>query len=140
MKYSRQRESILNSLNEKLNHPTAEMVYNCVKKEQPNISLGTVYRNLNQLVEQGVLRRIATPTSGDRFDIRTDPHAHLLCTRCGKVLDLEDDLISELDRNVMRTTGFLVNDRQLLLSGICADCLAAQQVRLTEETEDQQAV
>ena len=58
----------------------------------------------------------------------------------GKVLDLEDDLISELDRNVMRTTGFLVNDRQLLLSGICADCLAAQQVRLTEETEDQQAV
>lgn len=140
MKYSRQRESILNSLNEKLDHPTAEMVYNCVKKEQPNISLGTVYRNLNQLVEQGVLRRIATPTSGDRFDIRTDPHAHLLCTRCGKVLDLEDDLISELDRNVMRTTGFLVNDRQLLLSGICADCLAAQQVRLTEETEDQQAV
>ena len=140
MKYSRQRESILNSLNEKLDHPTAEMVYNCVKKEQPNISLGTVYRNLNQLVEQGVLRRIATPTSGDRFDIRTDPHAHLLCTWCGKVLDLEDDLISELDRNVMRTTGFLVNDRQLLLSGICADCLAAQQVRLTEETEDQQAV
>ena len=132
MKYSRQRESILNSLNEKLDHPTAEMVYNCVKKEQPNISLGTVYRNLNQLVEQGVLRRIATPVSGDRFDIRTDPHAHLLCTRCGKVLDL--------DRNVMRTTGFLVNDRQLLLSGICADCLAAQQVRLTEETEDQQAV
>lgn len=56
MKYSRQRESILNSLNEKLDHPTAEMVYNCVKKEQPNISLGTVYRNLNQLVEQGVLR------------------------------------------------------------------------------------
>ena len=140
MKYSRQRESILNSLNEKLDHPTAEMVYNCVKKEQPNISLGTVYRNLNQLVEQGVLRRIATPVSGDRFDIRTDSHAHLLCTRCGKVLDLEDDLISELDRNVMRTTGFLVNDRQLLLSGICADCLAAQQVRLTEETEDQQAV
>ena len=140
MKYSRQRESILNSLNEKLDHPTAEMVYNCVKKEQPNISLGTVYRNLNQLVEQGVLRRIATPASGDRFDIRTDPHAHLLCTRCGKVLDLEDDLISELDRNVMRTTGFLVNDRQLLFSGICADCLAAQQVRLTEETEDQQAV
>ena len=140
MKYSRQRESILNSLNEKLDHPTAEMVYNCVKKEQPNISLGTVYRNLNQLVEQGVLRRIATPVSGDRFDIRTDTHAHLLCTRCGKVLDLEDDLISELDRNVMRTTGFLVNDRQLLLSGICADCLAAQQVRLTEETEDQQAV
>ena len=140
MKYSRQRESILNSLNEKLDHPTAEMVYNCVKKEQPNISRGTVDRNLNQLVEQGVLRRIATPASGDRFDIRTDPHAHLLCTRCGKVLDLEDDLISELDRNVMRTTGFLVNDRQLLLSGICADCLAAQQVRLTEETEDQQAV
>lgn len=55
MKYSRQRESILNALNEKLDHPTAEMVYNCVKQEQPNISLGTVYRNLNQLVEQGTL-------------------------------------------------------------------------------------
>ena len=88
MKYSRQRESILNALNEKLDHPTAEMVYNCVKQEQPNISLGTVYRNLNQLVEQGTLRRIATPVSGDRFDIRVDPHAHLLCTCCGRVLDL----------------------------------------------------
>ena len=93
MKYSRQRESILNALNEKLDHPTAEMVYNCVKQEQPNISLGTVYRNLNQLVEQGTLRRIATPVSGDRFDIRVDPHAHLLCTCCGRVLDLEDTLI-----------------------------------------------
>lgn len=84
------------------------------------------------MVEQGTLRRIATPVSGDRFDIRVDPHAHLLCTCCGRVLDLEDTLISELDRNVMRTTGFLVNDRQLLLSGICADCLAAQPVHLAE--------
>lgn len=93
-----------------------------------------MYRNLNQLVEQGTLRRIATPVSGDRFDIRVDPHAHLLwhLLRPG-VLDLEDTLISELDRNVMRTTGFLVNDRQLLLSGICADCLAAQPVHLAEE-------
>lgn len=140
MKYSRQRESILNALNEKLDHPTAEMVYNCVKQEQPNISLGTVYRNLNQLVEQGTLRRIATPVSGDRFDIRVDPHAHLLCTCCGRVLDLEDTLISELDRNVMRTTGFLVNDRQLLLSGICEDCLAAQPVHLAEEAAGQRAV
>ena len=140
LKYSRQRESIKEFLTGRTDHPTADFVYENMKQIYPNISLGTVYRNLNQLVEQGVLRRIATPVSGDRFDIRTDPHAHLLCTRCGKVLDLEDDLISELDRNVMRTTGFLVNDRQLLLSGICADCLAAQQVRLTEETEDQQAV
>ena len=74
MKYSRQRESILNSLNEKLNHPTAEMVYNCVKKEQPNISLGTVYRNLNLLTDIGEVIKIPTPDGGDRFDGNVMPH------------------------------------------------------------------
>lgn len=136
MKYSRQRESILNALTEKLDHPTAEMVYQCVKKEQPNISLGTVYRNLNQLVAQGVVRRIATPTSGDRFDCRTDPHAHLMCSCCGRVFDLEDDLLLEIDRNVLATTGFLVNDRQLLLRGLCADCLARQGIDISCLPED----
>ena len=96
------------------------------KKSRPNISLGTVYRNLNQLVAQGVVRRIATPTSGDRFDCRIDPHAHLMCSCCGRVFDLEDGLLLEIDRNVLATTGFLVNDRQLLLRGLCADCLLAR--------------
>ena len=129
MKSSRQRESILNAMTEKLDHPTAEMVYNCVKQEQPSISLGTVYRNLNQLVEQGVLRRISTPVNGDRFDTRMDPHAHLLCTCCGQVLDLEENLLNDIDRNVLETRGFQVNDRQLLLSGLCADCLAAREIQ-----------
>ena len=122
MKYSKQRESILTALRQTLDHPTADMVYHTVRQQQPNISLGTVYRNLNQLVEQGVLRRISTPVDGDRFDIRVDPHAHLLCTGCGKMLDLDDGMLHELDIKVLERFGFEVNDRQLLLTGLCADC------------------
>ena len=124
MKYSKQRESILRALAEKLDHPTAEMVYQAVKLEQPNISLGTIYRNLNQLAEQGMLRRISTPFSGDRFDIRTAPHAHLLCTCCGRMLDLEEDLLDAIDQKVLDTAGFQVQDHQLLLSGTCSCCMA----------------
>lgn len=131
MKYSKQRESIIHALSTKLNHPTAEMVYQCVRQEQPSISLGTVYRNLNLLVEQGVLRRISTPVNGDRFDIRTDAHNHLLCTCCGNVFDIEDVDFSNLDSVLFERLGFLVTEKHIMLSGICRNCRAEQELAKT---------
>ena len=74
LKYSRQREAIKNYLASTRNHPTADSVYMHVKKEFPNISLGTVYRNLNLLSELGEIVKITAPDGGDRFDGHTEPH------------------------------------------------------------------
>ena len=77
LKYSRQRESIKNYLLHTEEHPTADTVYMHVREEFPNISLGTVYRNLNLLAETGDALKIPTPSGGDRFDGKTTPHYHL---------------------------------------------------------------
>ena len=76
LKYSRQREAIKDYLSSVTTHPTADTVYLNVKQEFPNISLGTVYRNLNLLAEIDDAIKISTPNGGDRFDGRTMPHYH----------------------------------------------------------------
>ena len=78
LKYSRQRESIKNYLQSTTEHPTADTVYAHVREKVPNISLGTVYRNLNLLAEAGDALKISTPSGGDRFDGRTNPHYHFI--------------------------------------------------------------
>ena len=100
LKYSRQRESIKHFLMMTKEHPTADEVYMHVKQEYPNISLGTVYRNLNLLTDIGEAIKISTPDGGDRFDGRTAPHNHFLCKKCGRLLDLELDMksIEEVNR------------------------------------------
>ena len=85
LKYSKQRASIKEYLLHTTAHPTADTVYLHIKEEFPNISLGTVYRNLNLLADIGEALRIPTPAGGDRFDGRCEPHYHVVCTNCGKV-------------------------------------------------------
>ena len=125
MKYSRQRESILNAMTEKLDHPTAEMVYNCVKQEQPSISLGTVYRNLNSLVEAGMVRRVSIPGRADRFDHTLCWHSHLYCTACGGVVDADVDE-KQVMRLVRRQKDVVVQDCAVVLFGLCEACAKKQ--------------
>lgn len=87
LKHSRQRDSIKNFLCSREDHPTADMVYTNIRKEFPNISLGTVYRNLSLLVELGEIRKVTTD-GADRFDARVAPHSHFICRRCGSVIDV----------------------------------------------------
>ena len=89
LKYSRQREAIKEFLAGTKEHPTADTVYMHVREEFPRISLGTVYRNLNLLADIGEITKITTPDGGDRFDAVTNPHYHVICTSCGRVIDLE---------------------------------------------------
>ena len=97
-RYSRQRELIYEALRQTDEHPTAEMVYHWLKPENPNLSLGTVYRNLNLLADEGTIRRMAFPV--ERYDARTEPHPHFCCDRCGCVYDLEMPYDPELDRQL----------------------------------------
>ena len=96
LKYSRQRESIKVCLQGRKDHPTADMLYTDVRKEFPNISLGTVYRNLSLLSELGEIKRLTTGDGPDRFDGDTSTHHHFICRKCHRVTDLTMRDISEI--------------------------------------------
>ncbi len=123
LKYSRQREAIVDSLKNRTDHPTAEMVYNDIKKIYPNISLGTVYRNLALLSENGIIIRINCGDDAERFDGNTQPHYHFICRECGNVLDLEMDSLDFI--NTLASTSF--NGKILgnftYFYGFCENCV-----------------
>ena len=116
---SKQRDAIINNLKSRYDHPTAMELYLSVREEIPNLSLGTLYRNLSQLEENGLVLRIPDGTT-DRFDGNVNPHAHFKCTHCEKVYDLmsfKNDTITFSDEIVGYVTNY-----SLMAFGICKNC------------------
>lgn len=122
MKYSKQRDIILKIVKNNCEHPTAQMIYEEAKKQIPNISLGTVYRNLNTLYENGHIKHIAIPNDKDRFDKTLEEHSHIYCINCKKVFDISNDLLNNIDEIISNTTGYEVLSRDLVFHGLCHDC------------------
>lgn len=91
LKYSRQRESIKEFLRTRTDHPTADVVYENMKLIYPNISLGTVYRNLSLLADLGEIKKLSSFAGADHFDGRTERHCHFMCIRCERIIDLESE-------------------------------------------------
>ena len=120
-RYSRQRELIYQTLLQTDEHPTAEMLYHWLKPTNPTLSLGTVYRNLNLLAEEGIVVRMPFPV--ERYDARTHPHPHFRCKVCGGVYDLEGLPYDDgLDRAVEGQSGHQVERHELFFTGTCAHC------------------
>lgn len=119
-RYSRQRELIHRTLMGTDLHPTAEMVYSWLKPENPNLSLGTVYRNLNLLADEGVITRMAFPV--ERYDANTKPHPHFRCAKCGGVFDLAMSYDPELDSRAAHVCEHEIQGHELLYHGTCAHC------------------
>ena len=126
MRYSRQRELILNKVLEDKTHPSAETVYNELKEECGELSLGIVYRNLNMLADNHMLKRISIPNGCDRFDSALSNHQHLVCTKCGKVMDIYITELEKIRRNVCTKTGFDIDFDSLAFEGICSECKAKE--------------
>ncbi len=120
--YSKQREAIRSYLCNTREHPTAETVYEHMRTAFPNISLGTVYRNLNFLVEHGEACKLNFGDGFDHFDARTIPHNHFFCKICKRVIDLEMDPIEHI--NVIASAGFdgEVEGHTIYFYGRCKDC------------------
>lgn len=95
LKRSKQREQIKQFLMTRKDHPTADVVYMNVRKENPNISLGTVYRNLTLLAEIGEIQRIRMGDGVDHFDADTSEHYHFICKECGSVIDLDTEALPD---------------------------------------------
>ena len=123
LKYSRQRESIKKCLMGRHDHPTADGVYASIREEFPNISLGTVYRNLNLLVELGEIQKLSCGDGKDRFDGVTTPHYHFLCRQCGAVTDLPLKPMPEAERYAEEATGARVDSHVIYMYGTCPQCL-----------------
>lgn len=102
LKYSRQREAIKRFLMTRTDHPTADTVYVNIKKEFPNISLGTVYRNLSLLASIGEISKISCGDSSDHFDPNTEPHYHFYCRHCGSVQDIHIPANPGLDQEAQK--------------------------------------
>lgn len=118
--YSRQREAILNVLRSTDTHPTATQVYEMVRREIPNISLGTVYRNLDALSQSGEILSISVGDGNNHFDGDNSHHLHLNCKKCGKLTDLCFD--GTYINSLAEKSGFKPETMVCVVYGICSDC------------------
>ena len=122
-KHFRKRDAILSYLQSTLAHPSAEMVYAGLKPRIPDLSLGTVYRNLSLFKQQGLASTVATVRGVERFDGNTEPHVHFVCTACDAVIDLHQMQLPDALRDAAENScGGRVTACQLCFSGLCREC------------------
>ena len=124
MKYSRQRELILETVQRSDDHPTADTIYTRMRAQDPKVSLGTVYRNLNLLCENGQLLKVPIPGASDRFDHTLCWHSHMYCTVCGGVVDADVD--EKQVMKLVKNQKGAVQDCAVVLFGVCEECLKKQ--------------
>lgn len=122
-KHFRKRDAILSCLKSTTVHPSADWVYTQLKPEFPDLSLGTVYRNLTYFKEQGSIISLGTVNGVERFDGNTTPHVHFICTNCSAVIDLPEIAVpQELTESAAMAAGGQVTGCSLTFTGICGEC------------------
>ncbi len=123
LKHSKQREMIKDFLMSRKDHPTADVVYMNVRQQNPNISLGTVYRNLTLLADIGEIQRLRLGDGVDHFDADISKHYHFICSHCNRVIDLEmEDIDSVLEVAGRRFNGRILG-HTTYFNGLCEDCM-----------------
>ena len=122
VKYSRQREAIKSFLSLRNDHPTADTIYEELRKDFPNISLGTVYRNLALLEEIGSIIKITSSNGADRYDADTVLHNHFTCKKCNCVIDLDMDNIDHIKDVASKRFDGLIDNYVAHFYGVCSAC------------------
>ena len=118
-----QRRAVLEALKEFKGHPSAEEVYLVVKKRNPKVALGTVYQALSVLEEIGLIEAKHWSESPVRYDLNTDPHYDIRCTRCGEVAEIPSVEFEDLAARIQENTPYQVTSTALVIEGVCPDCL-----------------
>lgn len=124
---TRQKKVILEILRGTDNHPSADWVYEQAKKLVPDISLGTVYRNLNVLRDSGDIIELNYGSTFSRYDGRNDNHYHFFCDQCHKLVDVTIPVYQGLDKMVQDTTGYEVQYHRMEFYGLCNECKALKE-------------
>lgn len=121
--YSKQREEILNFIKESHTHLTAEEIYLSLKAKNSTVSKGTVYRNLNVLVEDNLIIKLPIDNGPDKYDYVHKPHHHAVCKKCGKVYDFDYEIdIKKLKRSILLKTDLEDISDYIIVQGICKNC------------------
>lgn len=127
-KYSKQKEMLLKVLCSTDCHPDADWIYEQVRKELPNISLGTVYRNLAKMSQEGTILKLNMNDGRDHFDGNTADHHHMLCRSCGAIIDIftnnteESDFSRHIDEYAQTHTSARVEGHNVIFYGLCENC------------------
>lgn len=122
MRNTVQRALVLDAVKELRCHATADEVYHTIVKKHPDISRGTVYRNLNLLSDIGEIRKLEIPGGADRYDHICHKHYHARCVKCGRVFDVDMEFIADLERKIKDTKGFVFTGHDIVFKGICPEC------------------
>lgn len=123
-RHSKKREAILSAIRSTKTHPSAEWVYQTLKPTHPDLSLGTVYRNLIFFQDHGDIQSVGVVKGQERFDGVTTPHSHFICNRCGAIIDLNSvKLDDDLTRSVSEQYGLAVERHELTFYGVCQTCM-----------------
>ena len=126
LKHSKQRELIKAFLMTRKDHPTADVVYTNVRQQNPNISMGTVYRNLTLLADLGEIQRLRVGDGVDHFDADTSPHYHFVCPECGSVIDLEMDSIEQIAEIAGANFDGHIAGHVTYFYGTCGNCTRSE--------------
>ncbi|MCE5200522.1 MAG: transcriptional repressor [Armatimonadota bacterium] len=122
LRTSRQRRVILDELRKVTSHPTADEVYEMVRKKLPHISLGTVYRNLEVMSESGIVLKLHVGEAQKRFDGNPANHYHVKCSHCGRVDDVDMAMLSNIEKAAESATGYEINSHNVEFIGVCPHC------------------
>lgn len=122
MKFSKQRELILKAVKDNTVHPTADFIYDYLKKDNPNLSLGTVYRNLSQLVNHGYIQKVSIPGLPDKFDANVIEHNHMICDVCGNIQDIHSNILKNIPSAISNELDIEITSCTVILHGICKNC------------------
>ncbi len=122
LRMTKQRQVILEELKSVTCHPTADEMYEMVRMRLPHISLGTVYRNLEVLSDEGIIQKLNVGGSKKRFDGNSAAHYHLRCKVCGRVDDLHMPLLTDIESEAAMLSGYSVAGHSIEVNGTCPGC------------------
>lgn len=132
MKFSKKRDIIFKEIINNKEHPTADTIYENLKKDYPNLSLGTVYRNLTQLEKNGYIKKITIPGSPVRYEPDLREHDHFVCVQCGKIVDVEKISADYFEKS-LKDKDITILSSYTIFSGLCKECLKIKEEKVCQE-------
>ena len=122
MRITTQRQIILEELSKVKTHPTASELYDMVRKRLPRIGLGTVYRNLELMADNGMILKLEVGGTQKRFDATTDTHYHIRCSACSRVDDIDTPVLDDLVKEAATSSSYKVIGHHIEFTGLCPSC------------------
>ncbi|MGB3209568.1 MAG: transcriptional repressor [Desulforhopalus sp.] len=127
MRLTTQRQIILEELGKVTSHPTANEVYDMVRRRLPRIGLGTVYRNLELMADSGIILKLEVGGTQKRFDATVEPHYHIRCSSCGKVNDIDIAVQEQINQVAEEASNYKILGHHIEFTGICGNCIEENQ-------------